>query len=136
MFFPFIGLVVTLSLWSTILTLRPNDPREDYVRRLTSTIGITAVISGSLDLANGIINTYGSKNEHSHSDAHTDVDDIVNGTELHTTETNRAIALKITDLGSLRLGLRQICRILAHGCTRAISYPCWCVDPGFSSSEG
>ncbi|ODM18961.1 hypothetical protein SI65_05578 [Aspergillus cristatus] len=85
MFFPFIGLVVTLSLWSTILTLQPNDPRENYVRRLTSTIGITAVISGSLDLANGIINGYGSKQD---GNAHTGIYDLVNGSSLHTTATS------------------------------------------------
>jgi len=85
MFFPFIGLVVTLSLWSTILTLQPNDPRENYVRRLTNTIGITAVISGSLDLANGITNGYGSKQD---GNAHTGIYNLVDGSSLHTTATN------------------------------------------------
>lgn len=85
MFFPFIGLVVTLSLWSTIFTLQPNDPREDYVRRLTSTIGMTAVITGCLDLTNGIINAYGPGKG---SDAFTGIYDLVNSGDPHTPVTN------------------------------------------------
>lgn len=85
MFFPFIGLVVTLSLWSTILTLQPNDPREDYIRRLTSTIGITAVIAGCLDLTNGIINAYGPGKG---NDAFTGIYDLVNSGGPHTTATS------------------------------------------------
>lgn len=85
MLFPFIGLVITLSLWSTILNLQPNDPREDYVRRLTSTVGITAVITGCLDLTNGIINAYGPGKG---SDEITGMYDLVNSGDLHATATS------------------------------------------------
>lgn len=85
MLFPFIGLVITLSLWSTILNLQPNDPREDYVRRLTSTVGITAVITGCLDLTNGIINAHGPGKG---SDEITGMYDLVNSGDLHATATS------------------------------------------------
>lgn len=101
MLFPLIGLVVTLSLWSTILTLQPNDPREDYVRRLTSTIGITAAITGCFDLTNGIINVYGPGKG---SNTLTGMYDLVNSGYLHTTATSTVnIPSKTAKLDSSRV---------------------------------
>ena len=127
MFFSFIGLAVTLSLWSTILTLQPNDPRENYVRRLTSTIGITAFITGSLDLASGIINGYGSEQD---GNAHTGIYHLVNGSSLHTMATSTVkISSKRTKsdssihAGSLPLSMRMQLLIVVGGVLAMVSLP-------------